>query len=97
MEVFNHQGKQGLFRDLPVAASGGVSDGDKGSITVSSSGSVWTIDNGAVTNAMLADDAVDSDELAAGAVDNAQLNTMDARVQALEVKIDKLMSHFGVK
>ena len=35
--------------------------------------------------------------VAAAPVDNAQLNTMDARVQALEVKIDKLMSHFGVK
>ena len=34
---------------------------------------------------------------AGGVVDNAKLNTMDARVQALEVKIDKLMSHFGVK
>ena len=34
---------------------------------------------------------------AGGAVNSAQLNTMDARVQALEVKIDKLMSHFGVK
>jgi hypothetical protein len=32
-----------------------------------------------------------------GAVDNEQLNTMDARVQALEVKIDKITNHFGVK
>jgi len=31
------------------------------------------------------------------AVDNTKLNTLDAKVQALEVKIDKLMSHFGVK
>jgi hypothetical protein len=34
---------------------------------------------------------------AGGAVDNAKLNSVDARVQALEVKLDKLISHFGVK
>ena len=30
-------------------------------------------------------------------VDNTVLNTLDARVQALEVKIDKVISHFGIK
>ena len=33
----------------------------------------------------------------APAVDNTKLNTMDAKIQALEVKIDKIMNHFGVK
>ena len=30
-------------------------------------------------------------------VDNGQLNTLDAKVQALEVKVDKIISHFGIK
>lgn len=46
-----------------ASAGGGLADGDKGDITVTSSGAVWTIDNGVVSTAKIADDAVTNDKI----------------------------------
>jgi hypothetical protein len=41
-----------------------VSDGDKGDITVSNNGGIYTVDNDAITTLKIADDAVTADKLA---------------------------------
>ena len=104
--VFVYSTTDGFWRYIGQGAStGGVSDGDKGDITVSGSGATWTIDNDAVTYAKIQNvsatdrllgrstaGAGDIEEIPCTAAGRAILDDADAAAQRTTLGAEALTS-----
>ena len=56
-----------------ISGGGGIDDGDKGDITISNGGDTFTIDNGVVTSAKIADGTIATGDIADDAITAAKI------------------------
>lgn len=75
--------KNAIYDKLETIAA--LTDGDKGDITVSSSGSVWTIDSGVVGDTKLGT-GINANKIADGSVDNTEFQYLNGVTSAIQTQ-----------
>lgn len=77
--------KNAIYDKLETISA--LTDGDKGDITVSSSGSVWTIDSGVVGDTKLGT-GINANKIADGSVDNTEFQYLNGVTSAIQTQLD---------
>jgi len=85
------------YVDGLVFSSTGIADGDKGDITIASSGTVWTIDNDAITTAKIVDGDVTEAKLSFTPLKSTDLGVSVQAYDADTAKLDVAQTFTAVQ